>query len=111
MARVTHCPRCRSERVTDGSSRPIAVLGALALVGALAALLLLCPAHQVDDWTQFTTLENHDWRALPVLALGILMIWGGSRHPDGLFCTKCGYKWVRYHPPKVQLRPNNHRPH
>ncbi len=111
MTTSLRCPSCYSDHITDGSSRLVALLGVVALISGLAALYALCPAQQVADWSHFTTFQDHDPRALLVIGLGIFLIWGGLHHPETLFCTKCGYTWERYSPPKVQLRPSNRRPH
>ena len=111
MTTSLHCPMCHSDRITDGSSRLVALLGVLVVVSGLVALFALCPAHQVADWSRFNGLEDHDPRALLAIAFGIFLTWGGLRHPESLFCTKCGFTWERYNPPKVQLRPTHRPPH
>ncbi len=107
MTTQVRCPRCRSDRVTDGSSRLVTILGVILLGIGILILFGLCPLHQVTDWSHFTVLQDHDARALLVVALGLILIWGGSRRPETLFCEACGYRWERTSRPKVQLRPTN----
>jgi hypothetical protein len=102
------CPQCRSNRVTDGSSRFIAAIGVIVIAIGLFALFGLCCEHQIDDWATYNSLADHDGRALPVIALGIILLVGGSRHPSTLYCEACGYKWERTNPPTIRLRPNGH---
>jgi hypothetical protein len=71
------CPRCHNYQVTDGSSRVIAVLGVIVVSIGLFVLFGLSGPHQITDWTQFTALEGHDCRALLMIALGTILVWGG----------------------------------
>jgi hypothetical protein len=98
------CPKCHSTHVTDGSSRLITVLGIIVLGIGLFVLFGLCCPHQIEDWSHYIALEEHDWRALFAIILGIILLVGGSTHPDTLYCEVCGCKWERASRPKVQLR-------
>jgi hypothetical protein len=108
MTAKVACPQCRTNRVADGSSRLIAAIGLIVIATGLFVLFGLCCAHQIDNWGTYTSLEEHDARALPVIALGVILLVGGARHPSTLYCEACGYTWERTSPPKVRMRPNGH---
>ena len=93
--------------MTDGSSRLITVLGIIAVGVGLFVLFGLCCPNPVDDWSHFVAFQDHDTRALLLIALGTVLIVGGSTHPDTLYCEACGTKWERTSRPKIQLRPTS----
>ena len=107
MTQKYFCPRCRSEKVTDGSSRVITVLGIIVVGIAMFILFSSGSAHQIADWANFVPLEGHDSRALLVMALGLILIVGGAGHAEKLFCEACGYTWERATHPKATLHPSN----
>ena len=110
MTMKPRCPRCQSSRITDGSSRWITVFGTIVVAVSLFVLFGLCCPHQINDWSHYVAFEEHDSRALLGIVLGIVMVVGGSMHPDTLYCEACSHKWERNGRPKVQLRSTGRPP-